>query len=116
MYRITLGDIHTADFVGERALLMWVLFLLCTLFNMIVMLNLLIAIISDTFSQVNAAAATAAYQERATLISENHYLIPIVEKEKYAQRNTFILVVTDLENASTDIVDPVHVQMADLGQ
>ena len=31
----------------------WTLFFLCTLFNMIVMLNLLIAIISETYNRVN---------------------------------------------------------------
>lgn len=43
---------------------------------MIVMLNLLIAIISETFGKVNGNAENAAYQEMASIISENQYLVP----------------------------------------
>ena len=79
-YRLILGDWSTDDF-GEVALpLVWTLFLLCTIFNMIVMLNLLIAIISETFARVNENAISAGYQERAAMISENSYLVPDEER------------------------------------
>jgi hypothetical protein len=39
----------------------YVLFILCTLFNMIVMFNLLIAIISETFANVNENKIQAGY-------------------------------------------------------
>ncbi len=55
-YRMVLGDFDTEAF-GETAVpLAWVLFLLFTIFNMIVMLNLLIAIISDSYARVAASA------------------------------------------------------------
>jgi hypothetical protein len=56
--------------------LVYALFIMCTLFNTIVMLNLLIAIISETFSTVKENASNAAYQEMASMIAENSYLIP----------------------------------------
>jgi|LauGreDrversion4_2_1035121.scaffolds.fasta_scaffold31081_1 hypothetical protein len=40
------------------------------------MLNLLVAIISESFAKINEGKANASYQERAKLISENNYLIP----------------------------------------
>ena len=43
---------------------------------MIVMLNLLIAIISDTFSRVQSNSIYARFQEQADLIAENHKLLP----------------------------------------
>ena len=43
---------------------------------MIVMLNLLIAIISESFAAVNEVAENASYQEMAAMIAENAYLIP----------------------------------------
>lgn len=51
-YRMLLGDFDTTEFGDEVVPLVWVLFLLCTIFEMIVMLNLLIAIISDTYSRM----------------------------------------------------------------
>ena len=59
-------------------------FILCTVFNTIVMLNLLIAIIGETFSIVKANSENAQFQEMAALISENSYLIPDSVKRSYA--------------------------------
>lgn len=46
-----MGNFTMASF--EEDSIAWTLFFLCTLFNMIVMLNLLIAIISETYNRVN---------------------------------------------------------------
>ncbi len=56
VYRMILGDFDTTDFGVVAVPLMWVLFIMCTLFCMIVMLNLLISIIAATFSNVNAVS------------------------------------------------------------
>ena len=48
----------------------WILFFLCTLFNMIVMLNLLIAIISETYNRVNQTKQQYALRERAGVVSD----------------------------------------------
>jgi hypothetical protein len=53
-YRMVLGDFNTNEF-GEIATgYVWILFILCTVFNMIIMMNLLIAIISESFAQVTS--------------------------------------------------------------
>ena len=54
------------DFKDE--LTCWILFLLCTIFNLIVMLNLLIAIISDTYERVNSTKEQVAMKELANLV------------------------------------------------
>jgi uncharacterized membrane protein len=54
----------------------WTIFYLCTVLNMIIMLNLLIAIISESFARINAEKEQASYQEKCKIISENSYLIP----------------------------------------
>jgi hypothetical protein len=82
---LILGDFDTSAFGEVSVLLVWVLFLLCTVFNMIVMLNLLIAIISETFAKVTAMADNAAYQEMAAMIAENNYLVPLSKQESYAE-------------------------------
>ncbi len=53
IYRMVLGDFDTNAFGSVAVGYVWILFFLCTLFNMIIMLNLLIAIISDSFAEVN---------------------------------------------------------------
>jgi len=49
-YLMILGDWDTSSFGTVSTVLVWIFFLLCTIFNMIVMLNLLISIISETFA------------------------------------------------------------------
>lgn len=57
-------------------LLSTVLTIFTTLFVMIVMLNLLISIISDIYGKVQENMINESYQERASIIAENSYLIP----------------------------------------
>lgn len=83
IYRMVLGDFDTNNF-GEVAVpAVWILFILCTVFNMIIMMNLLIAIISDAFAEVTAMSEQASYHEMAKIINENSYLIPQEAKEEY---------------------------------
>ncbi len=97
-YRMILGDFNVLEFgsVGEH--LMLTLFVICTLFNMIVMLNLLIAIISETFAVVKENAENASYQEMASMIGENNYLIPDSIKRNYANKHQYLMVLTEVEN------------------
>lgn len=58
-----LGDFATDEF-GEIAVpLVWIFFLFATIFDLIVMLNLLIAIISESYERIASASEQAAYQE-----------------------------------------------------
>lgn len=52
-YLIALGDFDTGAFSSDpNAKLVWLFFLICTVLIQIVMLNLLISIISDTYARV----------------------------------------------------------------
>lgn len=106
-YRMILGDFDTSEFGDVAVPLAWIFFMLCTILDMIVMLNLLIAIISDTYAKVASNAEQAAYQEMAKLIDENMYLVPRQEKETYANQNQYILVVENLEKIEYSNDDPV---------
>ena len=61
VYRMVLGDFDTGNFGSVAVPYMWILFLLCTVFNMIIMLNLLIAIISESFARINEEREQAGY-------------------------------------------------------
>lgn len=60
-YRMILGDFDTGEFGTVALFLVWFLFFICTVFNMIIMLNLLIAIISESFAKINNNATNASY-------------------------------------------------------
>lgn len=102
-----MGDFNVDEFGDCGTELVYALFIICTVFNTIVMLNLLIAIISESFSMVKENAANAAYQEMASMIAENSYLIPDKVKHEYAEKNRYILLVSELENEMEDDADEV---------
>jgi hypothetical protein len=80
-----LGDFNTSEFGEVDVPMVMILFLLCTILNVIVMLNLLIAIVSDSYAKVISTSYLITYQERCKLISENNYLIPPAVKCAYAE-------------------------------
>ena len=56
--------------------LTWILYLISVTFNNIVMLNLLIAIITDTYNEVRDVKFQVAFQERASAISNYQRILP----------------------------------------
>ena len=64
---------------------------------MIVMLNLLIAIISETFATVQANAENAGYQEKAKMIFDNSFMVPNSSREKHCDANSYLLFVEKKE-------------------
>ena len=85
VYRMCLGDFGTdAEAFGTIAVpFMWALFILCSVLNMIIMLNLLIAIISESFTKINSVSKQANVRERANIIYENLHFVPENERNSY---------------------------------
>lgn len=116
-YRGILGDFDTSAFGKVATPLMWILWTLHMLFNMIVMLNLLISIIGDTYERVIDNETQTGYQEQACLIAENQHLIPSSFKRKYAAQGKYIVQVIDLENNQEEKSrDPVIMRLDDMKQ
>jgi hypothetical protein len=73
------------------------LFYMCTVLNLIIMLNLLIAIISKSFSIINQQKEQANFQELCDIIAENTYLISDGAQRDFCPRNRFLLIATDIQ-------------------
>jgi len=80
----------------------WALFLLCTILNVIVMLNLLIAIISESFAHINMNSTLNSMQERARIIAENSYLIPDDKMREISDTKKYILVGLNNEDLNAN--------------
>lgn len=97
IYRMVLGDFDTGAFGNVAVAYVWILFILCTVFNMIIMMNLLIAIISESFEKINSVSSQASYREKASMISENSYLITGSRKRAFCPENKYMLIATDIQ-------------------
>jgi hypothetical protein len=63
-----------ANFEGVELVLAWVIFGLASLFVVIVILNLLIAIMGDTFGRVLESLTNLNTREKVMMISENEFV------------------------------------------
>lgn len=95
IYSTTLGSPDTTGFRPIQ----WFFYLLITLFNFIIMLNLLISILSDTYSRVQDNHQVADGRELASMIMEIEMMM--FWKQGYKERE-FIHVCRDENDEETD--------------
>jgi hypothetical protein len=111
VYRMVLGDFSVDDFNLRAPLFMWILFILCTVLVMIIMMNLLIAIISDSFATINSVSKQANLRERAKIISENLYLVPTSVRKTFTKKNTYLLMAIDTEKELLEHEETIDTKM-----
>lgn len=93
-YNLMLGDWDTGNFDWFS----WVLFITASMLEMIIMLNLLIAIISATFERVTAEQIAYTYSERVSLIADMYSLAGNVYGSKKDDCNLLFIAHEDPEN------------------
>ena len=91
-YNISLGSWDVTGFGEANKFIMITLFLMSTLFLCIIMLNLLIAVISDTYARVNESSQNELYRNFADLIVENEFLIPASLIEEHDKKGTYLYI------------------------
>lgn len=91
-YRLILGDFEGFDEISQNSVafsLVWVSFLIGTLIIMIVMLNLLISIISDTYGKVSGMNKLANAYEKTGIIIEIEKKFSLKKKNKLRMKGFF---------------------------
>jgi hypothetical protein len=92
---MALGDFQL-DAVGNLdqsdLILFWILFIIASLFVVIVLLNLLIAIMGDTFGRVNENITNLSIREKAMLVDENEHLFNRAEIFKDSK---YLVIIKD---------------------
>merc|ERR1712032_1290324 len=63
-YKLGLGDFDTENFTGENAAILWFIFLIATFFVQITFLNMLIAIMGDTFDKIMETRIESSLNEK----------------------------------------------------
>ncbi|CAI2381450.1 unnamed protein product [Moneuplotes crassus] len=94
-YKMGLGDFITDDFGTRDEEFLWIFFLLDTLIILIVLLNLVIAIMGDTFDRVQETQENSMLQELSNMIRENEFLF----SRSRAFRKAKYIVVIEPEKA-----------------
>lgn len=92
MFELMLGNFDSDKFGETGYFVVYLMFALASLFLIVIMLNLLIAIISDTFAEVQNQAQRKMYQEFAQLICENYHLLSETEKKRYDSQGNYLFI------------------------
>jgi len=115
IYMITLGEFPELEEWGDIG---WYfpkgLFFFQTLVVQIIMLNLLIAIVSESFDKINSNARLASFREKAALIDDNRHLISPQTEANWCKRGKYLVYAHEVE--STDFnVDSLEGSVRALG-
>ena len=113
-YRMVLGDFSVDDYDTLATFYLSVLFIFSTVLNSIIMMNLLIAIISESFTNINSVAKQANYLERAKMTAENLYLVPMREREAHSQKDTYLLMAIDTQQEMDDQEESLEASLGTL--
>jgi len=83
VYKASLGEFNTDSYQdNEMSTILFTLFLGLSFFMQILLLNMLIAIMSDTFNRINEIRESKKKQSQLLFITDNWWINPIKEKEK----------------------------------
>jgi len=80
-YMLGLGEFGTDNFKGKGKFLAWIYFLLATFITQITFLNMLIAIMGDTFDRVSEAREQSALKEKINILSDYIWMMRDVSNE-----------------------------------
>ena len=101
-YRTGIGDFRTDDYESNRDdVLVWIIWLMNTFLIFIVLLNMLIAIISDTFERVHESISNNLLKELSILMVETELLV----SRKRLFSNKKYLIIIEKETGETSKVD-----------
>ena len=104
-YLIPLGDYNQDIFPEYQFWVPWLFFVLASLINLIVLMNLLISIVSDTFSRIKEQYSIVMYQDMLHLIMENKMMFKLSRKvmSKYEKRYLIIAIPSEKQVKQEDV-------------
>ena len=90
---LTLGEFNLDNFGGTNATVVWLLFVGATFFSQITILNMLIAIMGDTFDRVQETRQIQAMDEKLKLLNQYSYIAHLFEDKKKVE-DEYLFVIT----------------------
>jgi len=112
-FLVALGEFHGE--LEHYPAFDWVVFFLAAFFNLIVMLNLLISIISETYTNISESRLQTSYKEKAMLIHQrNKSFLGFIGRKIFDPSNTLYLAQVLNTTSELDKDDPSSAIMAEI--
>ena len=81
-FKLGLGDFSTMSFKGNNQNLTWIVFVLATFLLQITFLNLIIAIMSNTFDHVMEKKSQTSMKERISILADFRFILRALKLEQ----------------------------------
>ena len=89
-YLVGLGEFDMENFDAQDSTFVWLFFILSTFVTQLIFMNLLIAIMGDTFDRVQEMKVQAATKEKISMIKDFIWMLDMEEEFKNSK---YILIV-----------------------
>ena len=103
-YMIGLGEFPTHNYNKQNRVLVWTLFLTATFLLQIVFMNMLIAIMSDTYSRMQEVIDQSRLFETVQMIADHHWLIDLEETYKESRYVVFVETLSHGNRSTNPVV------------
>ena len=101
-YMLALGEYDFENFgLNQKDPAVWILFLIATFASQIVILNMLIAIMGDTFNRVSDSKKQGMLKEKLALMADYAGAVPRLSKEEL-QKIRFVYAIKTLLGDNND--------------
>ena len=90
VYRMGIGDFQTGGFGTRDEEILWIIFLFNTILVLVVLLNLVIAIMDETFDRVQETQEYSKLKEITQMIRENEFLF---SRKRNFKKAKYIVVI-----------------------
>lgn len=109
IYLITVGDFYTENYKeSPNNIIIWPMFLLCNFLMAIVFMNMLIAIMGQTFGEIQAVKVESDLEQKIELMKDYEDLFKM---EKYFKGKKYIIhakpVLTSAYEEAPDVVEAI---------
>ena len=89
-YLVGLGEFDMENFSNSDGAFVWILFILATFITQLLFMNLLIAIMGDTFDRVQEMKVQAGTKEKISMITDFIWVLDMSEQFK---NQKYVLIV-----------------------
>ena len=79
-YLLFLGDFITTSYTGSNNVIIWSIFVFATFFSLVMTLNMLIAIMGDTFDAVTENSQQASLAEKVQILNDFVWVVSLGQK------------------------------------
>ena len=110
-YQIAIGNFNIENYSnGENSIIIWIFFIMASFIIVVVFMNLLVGIMSNTLNKVTDVQAQSTYQENVLMMQEYYYLL---DPQEIFKNMKYIIYVSKNQRINMSDADETNMIIKD---